>query len=108
MKPGHAETALGAAVHRPGHLQGMQVVGRADPLDGGDPGAVLHAFHLGDAGADHLAVQDHRAAAALALAAADLGPGQFQLFPQHVRQHGVGLRDDGLRHAVDMEHLLDH
>jgi hypothetical protein len=73
-----AETALGPAMDHPGLLQRMQVARLADALDGLHLGPVIHALHLGHAGADHLAVHDHAARAALALAAADLGPGQAQ------------------------------
>ena len=73
---GGAEAALGAAVGDPGLLQRMQVLRRADALDGGDLAELGHALHLLGAGPHHFAVQDDGAGAADAGAAADLDAGE--------------------------------
>ena len=47
------------------------------------------------AGEDALAVDQHRAGAALALAAAVLGAGQLQVFAQDVEQRPIGVGGHG-------------
>ncbi len=103
-----AETALGPAVDDPGQLQGVEMVGVAEALDGGHRGPLADPGHLGHAGADQLVVQDHVAAPALALGAAELGAGEPQLLPQHVGQALVGRGDDQPLDAVDLDRALDH
>ena len=82
-------------------LDRMQIQRGADPFDGGDLGPVLDPLHLGDAGADQLAVHDHVAGAALAVAATDLGPGQMKLFAQHIGQERFLVNDQRPFDAVD-------
>ena len=53
------------------------------------------------AGADGLAVEQHRAGAAIAGIAADLGAGQPQILAQHLRQPAHRRRCDGRQPAVD-------
>ena len=63
----------------------------AQPFDGGDRAAF--ALAAGDeAGADRLAVEQHRAGAAIAGVAADLGAGQAELVAQHGRQPRTAAR----------------
>ena len=52
-----------------------------------------------EAGADRLAVEEHRAGAAVAGVAADLGAGQAELVAQHLGQpaHRVAEDRDGAR-----------
>ena len=75
---------------------------RRQPLDRRDRRA-LDLAHRHQARVDHRAVDQHRARAALALAAALLGAGQAQVLAQHVEQaaHARGVQLD--RRAVDGE-----
>ena len=82
-----AEAALDAAVGDPCQLQGVEMLGRSDALDGENIGEGLHLAHFEHAGADDLSVDQHAAGAADAGAAADLGAGEAQP-PQH---HGQAV-----------------
>ena len=96
------EAALGATVDHPSHLQGVQVLRGADALDGGDGRAVGHALHLGDTGADQLAVHDHVAGTALALTAADLGAGEAQTFADDIGEQISAFADHRTHDPVDV------
>src|SRR5262249_48138496 len=91
----HAGCAV-AALHRPdlqkGFLQRVELAVSLQALDGGDLLARA-SLNAGDAGPGGLAVDEHRAGAAAALAAAVLAPGQVQVVPQDAEQAppGVGL-----------------
>ena len=98
---GRADAALRRAVPQEGALQAVRLAGRngRQPLDGGD----LAADGGGggrQAGADRLAVQQHRAGAAVAAIAADLGAGQVQRLAQHIREPPRRVDAQGSRHAV--------
>src|SRR5215470_8761957 len=74
-------------------------------LDGGHPARI--ALPGGDqARVDDLAVEDHGARAALALAAALLGAGQPEILAQHVEQPLPRRHIDRARLAVDLERHL--
>ena len=81
----------------------MQMLGRADALDGGDLAELGDPLHLLGAGADHLAVQDDRAGAAYARAASDLDAREAHA-AKDVRQRVVlGIAEDEPLNAVDIE-----
>ena len=105
---GGAEAALGRAVDHPGHLQGVEIVRGAHPLDGGDGGSFGQLGHLGHAGADQLAVQNNVATAALSFIATHLGPGETQLLAQNMGQGLVRGGHHGLFLAVDLQSFLNH
>ena len=107
-KARRAETALGRAVENPGMLQRMQAGGRTDALQSGDGGVFRHTAHFGDAGAHHLAVQNHGTGAALALAATHLDAGQLQLPAQHVNQGVVGVDQQSSGNAIDHKRFCFH
>ena len=67
-----AVAALRGLLVDEGLLQRMRLVDRAEPFDGGDLGVAERADR-GDAGAHRLAVDQHRAGAALREPAAELG-----------------------------------
>ena len=71
--PGRAVAALEAVMLDEGGLHRMQVLRRAQPLDGGDLVALVHHRER-QAGVDPPAVDDDRAGAALAVIAAFLVP----------------------------------
>ena len=100
---GRAETALGAAVGDPGLLQGMQVLWRADALDGGDLAELGHPLHLLGARADHFAVQDHRAGPADPRAAPDLHSGEAHAAEDLGQRVLLGVAHDESLDAVDLE-----
>ena len=85
--PGRAVAALIAVMLDEGGLHRVQVVGRAQPLDGGDAVALVHHRER-QAGIDPPPVDDHRAGAALAVIAALLGAGEMQVLAQRVEQRG--------------------
>src|SRR5258708_14221795 len=70
--PGCAIAALVAVMLYERGLHRMKVIGRADPLDGGDAVALVHDSECQTRG-DPPSVDDHRARAALALIAALFG-----------------------------------
>jgi hypothetical protein len=79
-----------------GVLQRVQFAVLGQALDGDDAAA----FDAGDgdqARTDLAAVEQHRAGAAIAGVAADLGAGETERVTQHVGEalHGVGLELDG-------------
>jgi len=97
-----ADAALGAQVPVEGGLDGRQPPVAAQALDGGD-GAAARLGHGREAGAHLPAVQQHRAGAAVASVAADLGAREAQLVAQQVRQPRGGRRAHGHRRAVHRE-----
>ena len=68
-----------------GGLHGVRSLGRAQSFDRGNAHAG-HGRHADLAGARRPVVDQHRAAAALAFAAAELGAVQPQVVAQHVQQ----------------------
>ena len=83
---GRAEPALHGAGVDQGLLhvgEQLAVAGRAEALDGGDLAADGAGGQL-EAGAHQLAVDEHRARAALALLAGVLGAGQAEAVAEHV------------------------
>ena len=81
-----ADATLGRAVEVKGILELRQAPARRfQPLDG-QHFAPLDLGHRRHAGANLAAVQQHRAGAAIAGVATDLGAGHRELFPQHVGQ----------------------
>ena len=75
---------------------------RRQPLDGQHL-APLDLGHRRHAGADLAAVQQHRAGAAIAGVAADLGPGQQELLAQHMGEPADRVGADLGRAAVEGE-----
>ncbi len=99
----HAGRAV-AALERPGLeeglLDGMQTTVARQALDGRDG----VAGSVGDtrlAGSNRIAVEEHRARAALALAAAGLGASQTQLLAEREEQAPIRAGRERARHAVD-------
>ena len=91
---GRAEAALHGARGHERPLHGVQPAVGGQPLDGHDLAPVgLRAVH--EAGAHELAVQQHRAGAALALLAGALGARQVEPLAQH-EQQALGAVDVGL------------
>ena len=105
---GGAEAALHCAMVDPGLLQGMQVGGPANTFHCGDGGKIGHAAHLCDTGAGHLAVEDHGAGTAGALAAADFHACVVQLIAQHIHEKVVVVAKDAVFGAIDNESFGKH
>ena len=108
-----ADAALGGAVMMKGALQRPPDRIVRDAFDGLHPPA-LELCRRNEAGAGLLLVDEHRAGAAIAGVAADLGAGEAELLAQHARQAHVGTRGDLDLLVVDGEHdracelLRDH
>src|SRR5690606_34000937 len=104
-----ADAALQRPVLQERLLQRVQAA-RGQAFDGDD--FPSRGFHRQDqAAVDGPAVQQHAARAAVAVAAAFLGAGQAQLFPQHLQQRLPRLADECFRHPVDggfHDHLGRH
>ena len=100
---GRADPALRGAVHVEGVLERRQAPARRrQPLDGQH----LAAFDLGNrrhARANLATVEQHRAGAAIAGIATDLGAGHRKLFPQHVGKAADGVGADLRGAAVEGE-----
>ena len=86
----------------------MEFVRTADSLDGRDAGLIRNPAHFGDAGANHLAVQDYRTAPALPLTASDLGPRQFKLFPKRIGQKRIRIHHHHLHFPIDIQIFSNH
>jgi hypothetical protein len=102
------ESALDGVVENERLLNRVEIEGGADPFYGGDLGPAVDPLHLQDAGAYQFAVQDHIARAALAVAAADLCPGQMELPAQHIGQEGFLVNDQRPLYAIDLQYLFNH
>ena len=100
MNAGGADAALSAAMGHPRDLQGVQIVGRADALDGGDVGVGRQLFQRRLAGADRLAVDDDGAGSALTILATDLAAGEQHLFAQDIGEGRLAVGDDPAVDAV--------
>ena len=85
-----------------GLLQRMRLLDGAERLDGGDLGIAERADR-GDAGARRLAVDQHRAGAALRQPTAELRPGEEQIVPQHVEQRRIGFGRRAVACTIDFE-----
>src|SRR5260221_13958058 len=75
-----------------GRLHRMRTLRTAEALEGRD----LLPFDGGGGGnarADRLAVDNHRASAALTQAAAKPGPAQMEIVAQHIEKRGVGVAE---------------
>src|SRR5688572_25669441 len=83
----------------------MTGIGR-EAFDRGDP-APRHVLQRIQARLRRLAVEMHRARAALAYAAAELRAGELQVLAQNPQQRRVFLRGDGMATAVDGERRGD-
>src|SRR5262249_1319165 len=84
----------------------MQPGGRAEAFDGADRLAVrLHGEHQG--GAHRLAVEDHRAGAADAVLAADMGAGLPAVVADRIDQGLARLDLDRVVAAIDGEGDVD-
>ncbi len=87
-------------------LHRMQPAILGNPLDRGDgPAACHHRQH--QAGIDPLALQQHRAGAALAEVAATLGAGEMQPITQRVEQRGAGIDHERVIRAIDRQGYLE-
>src|SRR5207245_6640343 len=100
-----AVAALGGTELDEGSLQRVQLRGRAQALDGRDRSA-LDLDGEEQAAQLRLAVDEHRAGAALAQLAAVLGAGEAEVFTQHLEQRLVAGKGqlDGV--AVDAQAQL--
>ena len=100
--PGGAVTALERLFGEEGSLNGMEPAVLGEPLDRDDaPGSGLGDRRL--AGGLRLAVEEHHARAALALAAAVLRPGHLETVAEDPEEGLVGRRFDALLLPVDGE-----
>src|SRR5215471_5521594 len=98
---GRAEAALKAVFLPEGFLHRMQLAVLSQAFDGHDGGAVgLHGQDR--AGLDRVAVHQHRAGAALARIAADVGSGQTQRLAQEMRQEKPRLDLRGAPGSIDV------
>src|SRR6266581_4616715 len=97
-----AIAALRHIERRPGLLHWMQAVDR-EALDGDDAVGGLDAADRDGAGAPQLAVDVHRARAALRDAAAVLGSRQARLLADGPQQRRVGLHLHVTHLAIDVE-----
>jgi hypothetical protein len=97
-----AIAALVAVMLHESGLHRMQPGGRAESLDRGDLGALVHHGQA-EAGIDAAAIDDDRTRAALALVAALLGAGQLQVLAQQVEQGGAGVDLHLVTLAVDRQ-----
>jgi hypothetical protein len=95
-------------MNHPGQLQGMQMSGPAYAFNSTDVRILRDPLHLGDAGADHLTVQNHAAAAALALVAANLGSSQIELIAQDIGQAFFRINNQFFVQAVDHQGSFEH
>src|SRR5438093_3459364 len=98
---GCAEAALGGAQPREGVLERIERVA-LQPLDGHE-GAPGEPRRQHQAGADRLAVEQHGAGTAHALAASVLGAGEREAVAQEVEHGPVGRRLAPARPAVERE-----
>src|SRR5688572_19384104 len=99
---GRAETALQRVMLAKRRLQRRQRVVVGKPLDRDHLGAFrLRGQH--QAGAHGVAVDDHRAGAADAVLAADMGTSEPQMMTQAIGERGARLDIDTDRLAVDFE-----
>jgi len=94
--------ALGGVMLRECGLDGGQVPGSAEALDGGDLSAV-DRDNRSEACQPRLTVDQDGAGAAGALLAAHLGAEDAELLPQHLEQRGQGRAGDGAAYAVDLK-----
>src|SRR6202012_5523508 len=85
-----------------GILDGIGVVARAEPFERYDLAADA-AFNRNDAGPRRYAVNQPRAGAALAEAAAIFRSVKFEIVAQDVEQGGIGRRADLMDPAIDLE-----
>src|SRR3954470_7409866 len=99
---GLAIAALRHVNRGPGLLHRMRGIGR-EALDRNDLVARLHGRERDRAGALHLAIDVHRAGAALRNAAAIFRPGQADLFADHPEQRRVRLGLHLAHFAIDVE-----
>src|SRR5258706_5681551 len=85
-----AEAALAGLLLDERLLQRMELLERAQALDGGDA-ALRRGGNRSHTGAHGLALQEHRAGPALREAAAELRAVQLEVVSQYVEQRSVGL-----------------
>src|SRR5215510_7811902 len=106
-----AADAIGALrdlLLEPGGLNRMRLLGRSEARERGDPFACERGDRR-DAGAHRVAVDLHRAGAALPEPAAEARVIELKLIAQGVEQRHVGIVDvDRARPAVDGESELRH
>ena len=80
----------------------MRLLGRAEPFERRDLGAV-HRADRRDAGADGRPVDDHRAGAALAEAAAELRSAEREVVAEDIEQRRRRIDVDRVRLAIHGE-----
>src|SRR4029077_12051145 len=83
-------------------LQGMELAARLQSFDGHD-GLAGEGADLDEARARGLPFEEHRAGAALALAAPVFGPGQVQVLTQHGQERSLWIGIETAPRAVDDE-----
>ena len=106
QEAGRTEAALQSVMRDEGALQRMQVVGRAEPLNGPDfPPLRLHGKH--QAGARRLIVEDHRAGAADPMLAADMRAGLPAIVTDRIDQGLARLDPDGVVATIDGQRDVD-
>src|SRR5437660_4666394 len=106
-EPGRAEAALQAVVLHEGALEHGKLIARREPLDRADRLADgLHGKH--EARAHRRAIDQHRARAAHAVLAADVGAGETAVLTDRIGERAPGLDTDRVVAAVDGEHEVAH
>src|SRR5439155_5841497 len=95
-----AEAALQPMMGHEGALQRMQGPAIREVLDGAN-GAALRLYGKHQAGADRLAVEQHRACAARTVLATHMRPGQAAFFPDRIEQGAARLQLQTIGPIVD-------
>jgi hypothetical protein len=99
---GGADAALRGAVTMKGALQLRHRLAAREPFDRDDR-AALDLGERREAGTDLAAIDEHRAGAAVARVATDLGTGEAKLVAQHVREARDRRRGRAHRTPVQLE-----
>jgi len=97
-----AVAALGGLLVDEGLLQRVQFAWRAEAFDRRDLASRYRADRR-DAGTDRLAIDQHRASAALRQAAAEFGAVELEVVAQHVEQRRVRLSGNRTAHPIDCQ-----
>src|SRR5215469_2167387 len=100
--PGGAVAALETVVFQEGGLDGVESVALCEAFDGGDFGSIGGDCE-GEAGVDAAPVEQDGAGSALAVVAALLAAGEFEVLAQGVEEGSAGVEGEGVGYAVDLE-----
>ncbi len=106
-KAGRAETALGAAVSHPSHLNRMEIVDSSDTLNSCNFGIIGNSGNGQYAGSLDFTVHKHIAGSALSDSAADLTSCEQESVPQNGGKLFVAIAYESALYTVDVEHSFD-